>query len=105
MAEFKFYNATDGFKYLELHDHHTIWQIDNNFKWEDYEDYVSICLYNMEKHFKDLNVYTLGRSGRHVCVDDTPTNRRRYNHLVAYAEKMEQWLISYFNNFYDMEEK
>jgi hypothetical protein len=59
----------------------------------------------MEQHFKDLKVYALGRSGRHICVEDTPINRRRYKHLVAYAEKLEQELVNYFNNFYVMNEE
>ena len=105
MTEFKFYHEWHGDRYLELHDHHTIWEINKPFNECDYDDQVSICLWNLEQHFKDLKVYTLGRSGRHICVDDTPINRRRYKHLVSYAEKLEKWLIEYFNNFYDMNEE
>lgn len=103
MEKFKFYHEYHGDRYLELHDHHTIWAINKPFNESDYEEEVSICLWNLEQHFKNLKVYALGRSGRHICVDDTPVNRRRYKHLVTYAEKLEQWLINYFNNFYEME--
>lgn len=104
MADVKFYHEWNGDKYLQLHDNHTIWKINKDFKWDDYNEEVYLCKLNMEQYFKDLTIYQLGRSGRHICVEDTPINRRRYKHLVAYAEKLEQELIEYFNNEYEMEE-
>lgn len=98
MTNFKFY---DG--YLELHDHHTLWDIDKEFYYEDYENAVHLACIEMEHHYKDLTVYLLGRSGRHVCVEDTPTNRRRYQQLIEYAKKSEKEIIDYFNNEYKME--
>ena len=95
---FKFY---DG--YLELHDHHTIWSINKEFSYNDYADMICCARLDMQEHFKDLKVYYLGRSGRHVCVDDTPVNRRRYQVLVEYAKKAEQSVIDYFNNEYEYE--
>ena len=98
MADFKFY---DG--YLELHDNHTMWNINKHFHWEDYESVVHLACIDMERHYKDLEILLLGRSGRHVCVEDTLINRRRYQHLVDYAKKVEQEIIHYFNNEYKME--
>jgi hypothetical protein len=105
MTEFKFYHEWHGDQYLELHANHTVWKINKEFSWDDYNAEVDICILNMQYHFKDLTVYQLGRSGRHICVEDTPINRRRYKHLVAYAEKLEQELVNYFNNFYVMNEE
>lgn len=48
MTEFKFYHEWNGDRYLELHDHHTIWKINKPFNESDYEDEVSICLWNLE---------------------------------------------------------
>lgn len=104
MAEFKFYHEWNGDRYLELHDHHTVWKINKDFNWDDYNLEVHLYRLNMEQHFKDLTVYILGRSGRHICVEDTPINRRRYKCLVAYAENLEKILIDYFNNDYVLEE-
>jgi hypothetical protein len=103
MAEFKFYHEWHGDRYLELHDHHTIWKINKDFSLDDYADAVCLCRLEMQNHFKDLIIHQLGRSGRHICVDDTPVNRRRYRHLVAYAEKLERKIIDYFNNEYELE--
>ena len=100
----KFY--IDGsIQYLELHDHHTIWDIDKEFSYNDYADAICCARMDMESHFKDLKVYYLGRSGRHVCVDDTPVNRRRYQVLVEHAKKLEQKIIDFFNNEYEMEDE
>ena len=101
---FKFY--IDGSnQYLELHDHHTIWSINKEFSYNDYADAICCARMDMESHFKNLKVYYLGRSGRHVCVEDTPVNRRRYQVLVECAKKMEQKVIDYFNNEYEMEDE
>ena len=104
MTNFKFYHDWGGGVYLELHDHHTLWKIHKEFDLNDYEAEVFLLILELENHFKDLDVVQLGRSGRHICVEDTPVNRRRYKHLVAYAERLEQELIDYFNNYYVMEE-
>ena len=98
MTNFKFYDGD-----LELHDNHTMWNINKHFHWEDYENAVHLACIDMERHYKDLEIYLLGRSGRHVCVKDTPVNRRRYQQLVEYAKKAEQEIIDYFNNEYEME--
>ena len=105
MAEFKFYHEWNGNRYLELHDHHTVWRINKDFLWDDYNDTVRLCTLDMEQHFKGLTIHLIGRGGRHVCVEDMPINRRRYKHLVVYAEKLEQKLIDYFNNEYEMDEE
>jgi hypothetical protein len=98
MTQFKFY---DG--YLELHDHHTIWDINKEFSYNDYADAICAAKLDMQERFKDLQMYYLGRSGRHVCVDNTPLNRRRYHVLVEYAKQLEQRVIDYFNNEYEYE--
>lgn len=33
-----------------------------------------------------IELFCLGRSGRHICIEDTPTNRRRYPSLKKKAE-------------------
>lgn len=99
MKNFKLY---DG--YLELHDNHTLWSINKDFDYEYYENVVYWACTEMERHYKDITIYLLGRSGRHVCVEDTPVNRRRYPRLVKYAKKLEQEIIDYFNNEYELED-
>lgn len=98
MVKFKFYNDWGGGTYLELHDNHTLWKIERVFDFDDYEHEVSKAIFAMENRYKNLEVLQFGRSGRHICVPDTLTNRRRYKALVQYAEQLEQMVISHFNN-------
>lgn len=104
-TNYKFYDAgNDGGILLELHSERTINKIDKNFLAMDYEEKIEEAIFIMESHFKNLEVLIRGRGGRHICVKDTPVNRRRYNNLVIFAKKLEQNLVNYFNNEYVMEE-
>lgn len=97
--KYEFYYDEDGSRYLELHDNHTLWDINcESFDCDEYEFIVSQAIKAMEAKHKNLKVYLLGRSGRHVCVEDTPVNRRRYQSLVNTAMEREQWVIDWFNN-------
>lgn len=104
MKNFKFYKEWNGNTYLELHCNHTLWKINKPFNFENYEFEVLNAIFTMKNHFKDLEVLQLGRSGRHICVLDTPTNRKRYKSLVQYAEQLEQNIIDYFNKEDDKHE-
>lgn len=101
MENLKFYHY-EGVQYLELHDNRTLNYINKPFSYNDYADAICAARLHMNEHF-GLNVYYLGRSGRHVCVDDTPANRDRYNSLVEHAIKWEREIIDYFNNEYEYE--
>ena len=94
----KFYHDWGGGIYLELHDHHTLWKINKVFDFDEYDHEVLKAIFAMESRYKDLKVFQFGRSGRHICVPDTPINRRRYKALVQYAEQLEQMVINHFNN-------
>ena len=45
-----------------------------------YENAVAEACDDFEREH-DVALYQLGRSGRHICIDDTPKNRRNYNQL------------------------
>lgn len=49
-----------------------------------------ICTFEADH---DIELFMLGRSGRHVCIEDTPRNRRRYASLQRKAIKAarEMW--------------
>lgn len=56
-----------------------------------YDSAVLTALHAFERD-NDVTIYTLGRSGRHICIEDTPRNRRRYTLLrrkaIAAAQAM-----------------
>lgn len=97
METIKFYE-----NYIELHDEHTFWKLNNeNIKCE--EDFIDIINYLMElindlfrKKF-NTELYGLGRSGRHICVEDNEYNRRHYKSMRRYALKLEKIFVDKFN--------
>lgn len=95
MTNFNWYNNC-----LQLHDHHTFWRI--KVPIDEYEllCVVSEYLQRLENQYHNLTIYQLGRSGRHICIDDTPVNRRRYQAVQNKAEELEEELIEYVNNNY-----
>ena len=83
--------------YLELHDNHTIWDLENENKTD--EEYL--VLVEEAVQFFELRTETplflLGRSGRHVCVEDNYKNSKRYQWLKRVALELEQNMIDTFN--------
>ena len=110
IKDFEYYHEYPGNKYLQLMDNHTLWKF-NNINYDilteeekekasiyqsfdvTYADILEIMTQKFESHFKNVELFCLGRSGRHICVEDTAINRRRYHNLCNYAEKLEQELI------------
>ena len=93
---------------LELSDRHVMWDIAHKLP-EDrevddtmYSAAVFQHLDNLGSHYH-TEFYQCGRSGRHVCVEDTPTNRRNYRHMVNAVEKAINSLINEEMEFYTEE--
>lgn len=91
-----YYSEELGEEMLELSDNHTWWRINGNV---DFDLYCAMCNHSLEDLAKKYNTqfYMLGRSGRHICVDNTPQNRRRFKSLAKAVSKKENEIVSYFN--------
>lgn len=89
--DIKLYTHDQKVPLLELSDNHTWWEINNpKVNGDMFNVYVSIYLYRVERKYRNLEIILAGRSGRHVCIKDTPVNRRRYwavRNTVLEAEK------------------
>jgi hypothetical protein len=97
---------------LELSDNRLWWDIANHNKTNEdvLETHVcSLCLLYtsiLNDHYH-TNVCLCGRSGRHVCVDDTTANRRNYAHMVKTVDTMQKLIVwrvigqdmDYFNTY------
>lgn len=94
----KRYTEYNGDTYLELHDNHTIWELDNS-KATD-EDFIWLVndAIDLFKRDTGVQVFLLGRSGRHVCVKDTADNSRRYQYLRNKALQLEEKVVRAFNS-------
>lgn len=79
--------------YLQLHDNHTFW----NMGPTAYDDFEIMAILDdaVEGFEKEtgIEVFGLGRSGRHICVDFNLHNLENYDKLVDTALKWESWFI------------
>jgi hypothetical protein len=80
-------------EYLELNDNHTLWEIDNeDFNVEEY-NYIVEDAMNEFSFRTDEELYLLGRSGRHACVEFTVENLLNYEALQEIQREIEENVI------------
>lgn len=97
--EIKIYYSED-FKrdMLELSDRRVLWNITcDNFD----EDLYWISAESAARRFMTqfgVPVYIVGRSGRHVVVEDNRENRKWYRRMVEYVREKQDELIEAWNN-------
>ena len=87
------YYYDQGHGYLELHalraplgPYTGKFSEENDPQGENYNLAVLAAIYEFQNTHK-VTLWTLGRSGRHVCIEDTPNNRKSYRRLQRYAIK------------------
>lgn len=94
----KFYTSDTGEVVIELSDEPVLNRIDN----PELDEITWMNLVNDSlAEFEDLTgvtVYTLGRSGRHVCVDFNLENLIGFDDLKDVVEKLQKQLIDDANN-------
>ena len=95
-TKIKFYKNIygDDKVYIELHDNRTLYKvvIQSN---EDAEWYQH-CVLEAARKFKERtgrNIYALGRSARHICVEETDENMKQYRYLKSVALALEKEVI------------
>lgn len=81
---------------IELSNRHVMWEV------EEYDEelaHILICCYM--RNFNDkyrTDLYLCGRSGRHVCVENTPENRRRVYNMTRTVHNMHNNFVSHFSH-------
>lgn len=79
--------------YLELHANRTGYSLNNpETTEEEFLDYVRQSVAIFEKK-TNVDLFLLGRSGRHVCVLDTPENSKRYQRMKNLALQLEKDVV------------
>ena len=89
-----------GREYLELHARHAPVASRGYYSsWgeDDVEQATMDAIHDFEDRF-GVTIRLLGRSGRHVCIDNTPENRRRYPNLRRAAEAATNRLFASFKD-------
>lgn len=89
-------NEDDGMDYLQLSDEHILWNVHSEF---DENEYNMLCKNALEKLKNKYGVefFMFGRSGRHVCVEDTLENRERFGNMKSDVEDEQKELIKKLN--------
>ena len=93
----EFYSGDDG-TYLELSDNHTLWEINSSIDEEEYVQLVDTACEEF-KNETGVDLYLLGRSGRHACVEINFDNFKRYDELKTAQRKWEKWVIDEANKY------
>ena len=82
---------------LEVSDRRMLWEIhSDNFSEEEYYCECNYTRIILSQHYH-TEISFCGRSGRHVCVRDTPTNRRNYRHIVKAVKREQDRILKMFN--------
>jgi len=90
---------------LELSDRHTLWNVEvkeencQNFDEIYYEYIVSKFLKPIEEKY-NIEIFSEGRSGRHICIKNTPENRKLYYRLVGVLKTAENKMLKYIKENY-----
>ncbi len=88
--------------YLQLSDNRTWWKIEtpDDVYSEGLYDYFNSEVEDAVIEFEartGADLYGLGRSGRHICVEDTWDNFCNYDYLVDVAEQLENDVVEQVN--------
>lgn len=96
----------DHGQYLELSDNRTMYKVLDNYEicdengeptgefdedwyWEDVGEFIK-----QFNDYMDTDVQLHGRSGRHVCISETPENQLRYNEIKNKWEECEEAFVN-----------
>lgn len=85
-------------KFIQLSDNHTMYELNSDVEitFDQYSSLVETFLQRLQDEI-NVTVYALGRSGRHICIDNTFDNALNYNKYVEAQSKYEQEMIDYIN--------
>lgn len=91
---------------IELSDEHLIWKLNNPYlDEEDGKTLYGWLIEDCQTEFKRLygiEFYMMGRSGRHICVENTPKNRQSYYRMKCTIERLQKAFVSEFNSTKDI---
>jgi hypothetical protein len=82
--------------YLELSDNRTMWEINSDIDEDEYYNIVENAC-NKFLARTEVEIYRLGRSGRHICVDYTYDNVVKYDELCKVQQALEKEVVDRCN--------
>lgn len=94
-----YYSDGYGEDLIELSDEHILWYV-KFLNDEEYDDYMLMCR-QLALEFEEIygtDLIYAGRSGRHVCVKDTPDNRRQLMNMQHTVYRLQNEILMRFND-------
>lgn len=82
---------------IELSDRRILWEVKSDYTEDDLAYIADWACFDF-KIIYGVEVYCEGRSARHICVDDTPQNRRAYANMKRTVRRLQNKIIAYLNN-------
>lgn len=98
--EIKTYYSEDLRKtMIELSDDRVLWNVEMSDDF-DYELWGILVQSEVRRFMVNFGVpvYVVGRSGRHVCVEDNRNNREWYQRMVDYVKETQGKMVSAWNS-------
>ena len=96
--EIKTYYSEDLRKdMLELSDDRVLWKLTTSFDEDAWWMLVESECRRFMVNF-GVPVYTVGRSGRHVCVEDNRANREFYFRMAKYVSEAQEAMVKAWNS-------
>lgn len=80
---------------IELSDLRILWHVETS------EGTWHFACEEKRAEFEEIyntNLYFFGRSGRHICVDDTPENRKRVVNMTRTIRRMQNELMAKYGH-------
>ena len=99
-SEIKVYYSEEFRKeMLELSDDRILWNVRMNDD-SDYESWDVLVKNEIRKFMTQFGVpvYVLGKTGRHVCVEDSKSNRDWYRRMRDYVNDAQKRMIAGWND-------
>lgn len=82
--------------FLELSKNHTFWKL-NTEKSDDEINFLLNCKFEEFKEKSGVEIFSLGRSGRHICVENSFENVINYHQLKGLQEELEEEFVAEAN--------
>lgn len=91
-----YYDEDSGIEFLQISDEPILQDVNSDYTEEEYRMLCDDAIEKLKNKY-NTDFYLCGRSGRHVCVDDTLENRERLDELKSDVEAEQKNIINTLN--------
>lgn len=92
-----YYDEDSGMEFLQISDEPILQDVFSNYTEEEYKMLCNDAIEKLKNKY-NTEFYLCGRSGRHVCVDDTLENRERLDEMKSDVKAEQKNIINTLNS-------